>query len=188
MCRGSRIWEARPLTNKRLDVLSWLNPGKWKSQVCEVWCLIAPQLQKNPKKSICVLTWGKTKLPIPFSELPSLHYNQSISRVSNTAELHCIAGILARRHPWTPLKLYGKSCIHEASKDDTGLQTGDWAAEFAWDGGGGVSRHPSQGREGTGAAPAAGRCWVLGVGWAGGSSEAPRETGTRGMNQESLLS
>lgn len=108
MCRGSRIWEARPLTNKRLDVLSWLNPGKWKSQVCEVWCLIAPQLQKNPKKSICVLTWGKTKLPIPFSELPSLHYNQSISRVSNTAELHCIAGILARRHPWTSPEIIRK--------------------------------------------------------------------------------
>lgn len=105
MCRGSRILEARPLTNKCLDVLSWLKPGKWKSQVFEVWCLTALQLQKNRKKSICVLTWGKTKLPIPFSKLPSLRHNQSITRVSNTAELDYIAGILATSHPWTPLKL-----------------------------------------------------------------------------------
>lgn len=125
MCRGSRILEARPLTNKCSDVLSWLKPGKWKSQVFEVWCLIALQLQKNWKKSIRVLTWGKTKLPIPFSKLPSLRHNQSITRVSNTAELDYIAGILATSHPWTPLKLYRKSCIREALKDDTTLQTGD---------------------------------------------------------------
>lgn len=102
----------------------WIQASE-KSQVCEVWCLIAHQLQRNWKTSTCVLPWGKNKLPIPFSELTSLCHYQSISRVSNTAELHCIAGILARSHPWTPRKLYRKVCIREASKDDMTLQTGD---------------------------------------------------------------
>lgn len=48
-----------------------------------------------------------------------------------------------------------------------------------------VRQHPSHGREGTGAEPAAGPCCVLGPGWASGSSDASCETGTsRNKSQE----
>lgn len=48
-----------------------------------------------------------------------------------------------------------------------------------------MRQHPSHGREGTGAEPAAGQSCVLGPGWASGSSDASHETGTsRNKSQE----
>lgn len=107
-----RILEARPLTNKCLDVLSWLKPGRVKKP--GFWGVVSysTSAPKNPeKKSIC-FNMRKDQTHIPFSKLPSLRHNQSITRVSNTAELDY--GKLATSHPWTPWNY--KSCKREKHK------------------------------------------------------------------------